>query len=475
MGTLLAFGLLAGTGLVALRHPWVGVVGAYVLSVLAPQFIWFWNFDGLRPVLLVMAPTLVGFAIALASGRISTVPLRSGRNLLMLLLFLAYTVSYFFGPYTRDASRPRATDPAWAYDIIVNMFVLFAVATTCITTTRRLVALGGVIVLTGVYLTYWANDLYLATRMVYRMSGPTNASGAGIYNDENVFAMVFVCAVPFLWYFGLGATRALYRYGLWLVIPFSWHAVFLTGSRGGLVGLAVVTLVVALRSRRKWLSLLLVPALLIAYDWQAGDVMKERAETIDDFRTEGSAAARLSAWTAAQAMVAAHPVTGVGLASFVSAFSDFSADKPREAHNTFFQIAAESGVLAGIGYAGFTAAILIGLWRTSRRLRNEDRPDSRWLFLVCEATLASVIGLTVCSLFLSLQLFEIYYYLAVMANGCLYLARADAKVSPAPGVPAMSLSPPVVSGARVESGGVPHRRTGTEDTPPVHFAPKESR
>jgi len=459
MGSLLTLLLLAGTGLLALFRPWVGVVGAYVLGVLAPQYIWFWSFEGLRPVLVVVIPTLLGFFAALVTGRLSLAPLARPRNLLMALLFVAYSGSYLFGPYTHVTSGLRSADPAWAYGIAVNMFILYVVGTTCITTTRRLVALGAVLVVTGVYLTYWANATYLATRPWSRLQGPADASGVGIYRDANVFAMVFVCAVPFLWYFALGLKRALPRYALWAVIPFAWHAVFLTGSRGGLLGLVVVTLVVALRSRKKWLGLMLIPAFIAAYQLQAGEVMKERTETLDDFQTESSAAGRLSAWQAAGRMIAAHPVTGVGVASFVTAFPDFSGDKSREAHNTFLQIAAESGVLAGAAYLAFTVSIVLALWRTSRIIDRAGGAERNWPLLVTEATLAAVIGLTVCGLFLSLQLFEMYYYLAVMANGSLHAAAIRPPPVSIPRAPLVPFARTPVAGNR------------TAPRPPVVFPP----
>jgi O-antigen ligase len=213
--------------------------------------------------------------------------------------------------------------------------------------------------------------------------------------------------------------------GLWLIIPLGWHAIFLTGSRGGLIGLAVTILLIAMRSRQqRLLGLLLIPAFIIAYQWQAGGLMKERAETISDYDTETSASSRLEAWSAALNMIVDHPLTGVGLASFGPAFPHYSEEKPREAHNTFLQITAESGILAGTMYVLIAVSSIVGLWRHGNRLHGiKSETGANVLYLINEATLVALCGLLVCSAFLSLQVFEIFYCLCLVVNAVLYIGR----------------------------------------------------
>jgi O-antigen ligase len=335
-------------------------------------------------------------------------------------------VSYYFGPYT-DAGGPyRFTDPTWAISTLNKIFLLYFLGLLCIDAERKLKALVGVFIIAAVYLTYWANDRYLSGHVMGRLAGPVDAYGVSVYSDENNFSMLFVVALPFLWYLGHAFRSRWIRWGMWLVIPFGWHAIFLTASRGGLVGIAATTLLIAWRSKNKALGFLLIPALAVAYFWQAGDLMRARAESIAEPRLETSAEARLQAWQAASHMIADHPVTGVGLASFGPAFPHYSQDKPREAHNTILQITAESGILAGLSYLLLVASNIIALWRNGNVLK--ARPSggrSDLQFLVNEATLAAIAGLFVCSMFLSLQMFEIFWCLSLMANAVLYLRRFD--------------------------------------------------
>jgi O-antigen ligase len=312
------------------------------------------------------------------------------------------------------------TDPDWYLSQFNKIFFLFFVGSVCLNDEKKLKALFYVVVFSAAYLIYWANDQYLSGRMMGRLAGPVDVEGNGIYSDENNFAMLFVVAQPFLWYFGSSLKNRIWRWGVWLIIPFGWHAIFLTASRGGLIGIAVATLLTSLRSRHRFLGLLLIPAFWGAYQWQAGDMMKNRAESIGD-TSETSTATRIEAWTAASHMIAANPVTGVGLASFVRAFDHYSDKHPREAHNTFLQVAAESGVLAGLTYFGLVFSSIVALSKNAKRLRAKRAPDD-FLYLLNEATRVSLWGFSVCALFLSLQLFEFFYCLVLIANAVLFVS-----------------------------------------------------
>ena len=114
-----------------------------------------------------------------------------------------------------------------------------------------------------------------------------------------------------------------------------------------------------------------------------------------------------------------HPLFGVGLSAFGPAFPDFSDESPRQAHNTFFQIAAESGIIAGLMYLLVLWTNLKDLLRNSRILREQD-DKSEFLIYLNEALLTSLIGFAVCSMFLSLQVNEIFYYLCLLTNSVSY-------------------------------------------------------
>ncbi|MET0658166.1 MAG: O-antigen ligase family protein, partial [Steroidobacteraceae bacterium] len=413
MGRLFFIGLLTSASLAALARPWIGVVASYVIVVLTPQAVWWWNFQGLRPAYWVLLPTFVGLAIALANKRISFAPLKNKLCLFMAVLWLAFAMSYWLGPYVDSTGPFRFHDPAQIFSMLNKVFILYFVACICIDDAYKLKTLFYALCACFAYLTYWANDQYFSGHVFGRLAGPVDIYGDGAYADENHFAMAFVVAQPFLWYLGYGIQTRVLRWAVWLVIPFTWHAIFLTASRGGLIGIAAVTLLMTMRSKSRLYGLLLIPAFIFAYQWQAGDLMKSRAETIGEYKTETSASTRLEAWGAASGMIAAWPLTGVGLASFGPAFPDYSDKKPREAHNTFFQITAESGVPAGSCYILVMLYSILGLWRLTNRLRKQQQnvlgSPHHFTYLIAEANLVALVGFAICALFLSLQISEVFY------------------------------------------------------------------
>lgn len=210
------------------------------------------------------------------------------------------------------------------------------------------------------------------------------------------------------------------------MIPFAWHAVFLTASRGGLLGIAATLALFILRSEKKFVGLLAIAAFASAFAWQAGGVMTERAVSIGEYDEDASATGRLEAWKAASKMMATHPLTGVGFASFGQAFPSFSNAEPRIAHNTIFQIGAEWGLIAVTAYLILVFSTLNRLRRNGGQLRRYPQ-DERTRFLYClnEATLIGLFGLFICSMFLSLEAFEVFYYLLLLANAVLVASARD--------------------------------------------------
>jgi probable O-glycosylation ligase (exosortase A-associated) len=443
MGKIFFLALLSSASVVSLARPWIGVVVAYAIAILTPQTIWWWDFDGIRPAYWVLLPTLVGFVVLASTEQYHFSTVRNGRIVCLLVLWAAFAMSYFFGPYVSVQGPYRFSDASWVFSTLNKIFLLCLVACVCISDLRSLKALCYTFLFSALYLVYWANDQYFWGHLIGRLQGPVDIMGVGTYSDENSFAMLFVVASPFLWCMGNALKKRIWRWVLWLTIPLTWHAIFLTASRAGLIGIAVTTLLLACRSKQKLLGAALIPVFIAFYLWQAGPLMQERAETISEFETEASATSRLEAWNAALHMIADHPLQGVGLASFGPAFPDYSAKKPREAHNALLQITAESGIVAGAMYGTILFGAIIALWKNGRRLRKAHLSGADvLLYHINEATLVSLCGWLVCSMFASLQMYEIFYFLFVITNGVLFLSRERLRTSSvarrAPSVPSMT-------------------------------------
>lgn len=428
MGKFLLAALILTTGFNALFRPWIGIVAYYTLALLGPQYIWWWNFEGLRVSFIVAVCTLVGISLKLLQGQCDFNYFKTRQNFWVFLLWICIIVSYYFGPFV-------SFDPlgsAGLFSITNNIFLFYFCSCLIINDIKNLRYLAVILVVSTLYLTWWANSQYLTALSTGnwsafnwgRLMGPTSIYGGSIYRDENAFALVFVTGIPFIYYAALAIDRKWLRYTLHGVIPLAWHGIFLTGSRGGLVGLGVVTLLIALLGTRKLLVIPLLLSFVLFYQWQGGNVMKSRGEQIVRYDEEGSTEGRIGAWKSGLGMIAAHPITGVGLGSFVTAMPIFSDTAPRVAHNTFMQFAAESGMVAGLAYLMAIYLFFRNALRIYGWCRDPANKDSyRWVEILNNASTVSFAGLTVCALFLSLTNYEIFFYLLLINNTLSVLCR----------------------------------------------------
>lgn len=439
MSTALIILALALTAITALALPWVGVVASYFMAIFSPQTVWFWHFEDLRPVYWVLIPTVIGGAIAALRGHVRLAPLMNVRGACLLVLWLCALCSLFFGPFAIRNSDLGLRDANFVFETQSKILLLFLIGGALLVREVHLKALVVVVVFSCLYLTYWANDIFLEVRFIRRLPGPTAPGGTGPYADENNFAAFFAATMPFLWYMSFYVRSRLLRLMLWLAIPFVWHALFLTASRGGLLSLAVVLAYIGLRSKQRFLGLSMIPAFVLAFVYQGGDEMKERAASLDDYAEDDSAASRLDAWAVALRMMNAYPFTGVGPGAFVRAFPHFAERNALQAHNTFFQIGAEYGPVAAIALLVSVLSCLAGLWAGNSRLLRLDKSEStRFLYLAGEATIAGLLGMLVSSLFLTFQLFELFYFMIFLANLIIYctmLRCASLTVAQAVGAP----------------------------------------
>ncbi|PKN16011.1 MAG: hypothetical protein CVU66_02495 [Deltaproteobacteria bacterium HGW-Deltaproteobacteria-23] len=421
MGKILLFTVIAAAGFNALLRPWIGIVAYYTLALLGPQYIWWWNFQGLRVSLIIAVCTLIGVGLKLLQGSCDLRYFKTRQNLWLFLLWVCIVISYNFGPFVSSTGLASAR----LFSITNNIFLFYFCSCLIINDIKHLRYLAFILVVSTLYLTWWANSQYFTALSTGnwsafnwgRLMGPRSMDGGSIYGDENAFALFFVTGIPFIYYSALAIERKWLRYALYGAIPFAWHAIFLTASRGGLVGLGVVTILIALLGTRKIMVIPLLISFVVFYQWQAGGVMQSRSAYIVNYSEEGSAEGRIGAWKAGLGMIAAHPITGVGLGSFVTAMPMFSDTSPRVAHNTFMQFAAESGIVAGLSYLMaiylfFRNALRIYGW--CRDPANQEH--SHWVDTLNNASTVSFAGLAVCALFLSLTTYEILFYLILINN-----------------------------------------------------------
>ncbi|WOJ98280.1 O-antigen ligase family protein [Congregibacter brevis] len=296
-----------------------------------------------------------------------------------------------------------------------------------------------VLVGTCIYYTYWANERYLSGEMwAYTLNG--RLRGPGVYRDENAFAVMFVCCLPFLFVVALELRSKWLRYGILLsAVPLGWHSVFLIASRGALLGLTLSSLAIGRMFRSKTMVLALGGLLILAVLTQGGVLLSRSTETVEVRAQEDRPLdPRLVTWKAGYLVMLDYPLLGVGAERFQlvgAAYLPPDTKRVQVIHNTFLQVASQSGIPAGLIYLWFFYRVF---WKT--RTLTDSKRFALWRYKY--ALDASLIGFFVCAIFLNLLINE-FLYLLLGLNQILDNQTAQSKLNDDEKVGLRSVSPKV--------------------------------
>lgn len=258
----------------------------------------------------------------------------------------------------------------------------------------------------------------------------------GMLEDNNDFALALVMNVPLLWYLGYN-DRALpfVRLGSRIGVVLTVVTVILTLSRGAFLALTATAVWIAWRSGKLFQAMLGLAAAGLAFLAFAPQSVWDRLSTIGD-TGESSAAARLTAWGTAFRMIEANPILGVGMRNFQPRYLDYAQLPPGTktttyvAHNSYFQIWAESGTPAFAVYMALLLSVLVACRRVHRM--GAMRPDMAWARDYARMMEATTIGFMVGATFLNRGHFDLVYHWFALVTSLVFIARRAWHRAPEP-------------------------------------------
>lgn len=187
------------------------------------------------------------------------------------------------------------------------------------------------------------------------LSQGTRIQYVGIFNDPNDLGMLFVACVPMAVFLGSrGGLMGLRRLFWWIVAGILVYGIYLTDSRGSLLGLLLVMGLYVWQTRGVFIAGTLgamAVGVLLALPSRFNEIDVE----------EASAQGRVDSWYEGVQMFIGHPIFGVG----PDMYSDYH---PLTAHNSFVLVMAETGI---IGYTLWLAFVIYAfrmMWAASRGL-----------------------------------------------------------------------------------------------------------
>jgi probable O-glycosylation ligase (exosortase A-associated) len=389
--------------------PIASVAVYYLFAVLRPQYLWEWALpQGVPWSQFVAVGAIVG-AAGLAMGLL---PLGSDDQPPFRGFSRTHKLYLAFGIWA-CATYPASIDPETAWPRVLELaklFLLFGVATFVIRTLRQVWALYLVATLSLCYVAYEINFLYLVNGRLdiyHRGYGGLDNNGAGL---------MLAMGVPLALFAWEGATR-LWRWAFLAVVPFLLHAVLMSYSRGAMVSLLVAAPLVLFRSRRRWQFSVMALALAALVPIMAGNEIRQRFFTVRDYANDASANSRFASWMAAVRIANDYPVFGAGVRGSGALAQRYGADiEGRAIHSTYLQTLADTGYPGALLYATALGSLFFTLAFARRRLRRSSAAEAPLARSMLSGIECAMAVFAVGSLFLSLEIFELPFLLALLGG-----------------------------------------------------------
>lgn len=263
---------------------------------------------------------------------------------------------------------------------------------------------------------------------------------AGINGQPNNFALFSDIVIPVGYYFMLAArtTRVKFLYVISLSVII--YGVILSGSRSGMIGLIVITLLMLLQHPKRVQLLLTVSILFVfSYPFWPENIRSRYLGSNADFQNAYAVTAQASTDRRASyvayglELISKKPLIGSGYRSFELLYplSEYAFyDNPLSSHETY-RVAHDVYLetMVGTGLIGLTALVgmLILSWRSFNKTRRMFAPNSiPWA--TARALEYSVIVFSINSFFVSSEQFKELWLLLGMSSALLYYAQSKSKL-----------------------------------------------
>ncbi|MEM7681744.1 MAG: O-antigen ligase family protein [Planctomycetota bacterium] len=409
-------------GILGLASPFWPLLLYYVIAVLQPAVLWDWSLAGWPEVRW----GAVSAALLVISCVIHGQSLMREARLNPILVLCA-----MFGVWvTVSALAAFSVDVAHAWGVELGKVLLVVAMGSLII--RRIWQIRLLSMAVAACVGYVALSIH---QQYFFEGGRLDVYHHGLLNlDNNGVGLILVVAMPLAYYAAFHRAELGPRVGLALRgagfagFGLMLHAVMMTYSRGAMLAAAATCAFLTLghRPRRHALGLVIVGVAAVLF--LAGPDIRERAVSSVQIETDSSAQSRLASWEAAWEMTWANPLLGAGMRNSTKFSQNFGADLPgRVIHNQYLQVAADSGIPAAMLYLAMVALSWVRLRRCAtdaayaadRAFDAGDlRAEARALDAerLCHALSASVVGLAVSAMFLSIEIVELPWMLLMLAG-----------------------------------------------------------
>lgn len=441
MRDMLILLLLVLSVLWALKAPWIGIMGWTLVSLGSPHMEFGYSAAGW--------PVATGFAAVTLFGLFTTKerqnPLvgAAPKWMLAFTIWICITLpfSMLFEPSFRLWER--------SMKIYLMVFVTLALVDTKHKLTvfiwMNVIALGYFGVKGGVFT--------IVTGGNYRVWGP-----GGFVEGNNELALAVLTILPLIRYLQMQAKSRWATHAYTGAMLLCVATTLGTQSRGALVGLACMGAFFWLKGNRKFLSGIVILAIVVIGLPLMPETWWSRMDTIKTYQADDSALGRINAWNMAWNLAKDRIFGGGFMIWTPDIFAIYSPEPERvhAAHSIYFQVMGEHGF---IGLA-LWLAIGAATWLAARDMVKVARahPHLKWAADLGPMIQVSMIAYATSGAFLSLAYYDLPYNLMIMAVVGQRLVRAATQQGTAAAVPtAAPVAGAAPDGAHANTPGKPGR------------------
>lgn len=423
--------IIVGLAAYALLHPWVGILGWTWISVMNPHALT-WHLNSMPVAATMAAATLLG--VLITRDRRQFFVTRESAVLMLFMLWMCITLPFsFYFDQSFDL---------WNRVMKIDLMVL--VAMVVLHSRKHMMLLAWVLVGSLGFYGVKGGLFTLATGGSYRVWGPAGSFIEG--NNEIALALVMI--IPFMRFLQLTTESVWIKRGLFVAMLLCATAALGSYSRGALLAIAAMGVVLWWRSDRQLAGASLLMAasvILLSFmpeQWWA------RMGTIGTYSEDTSSTGRINAWWMAWNLAKAN-FFGGGFMIYEPALFALYAPNPLDihaAHSIYFMVLGEHG------FVGLFLFLLLWIlvWRSAGRLRlqGQELPQTHWLSHLGAMCQVSLAGYAVGGAFLSLSYYDLPYNIIILVvlgrrwmEGKAWIKEAEQEASTQVGVLSKNATP----------------------------------